>query len=346
MSFVARTAIIALAIGCTSATDRAPVAESTPPARHDSLAPVVAPAITPAIAPVAAATNGGPTEVHAGPIPDVVRIGCDSAAAMVHDALAIAATRADGSYADSFQGTTRVGCRVSGDGSFKALNNRDPVGVLAEAFAQRGWYPDVRFVADGPDGSVVAVRRRDMLCIVSGSWDGGDDSEPATVAPKPEEDHRYGIIVECAEDVLSNAAAGVPDSLWSVARRAGLDSIYAISPRLTSRPYFTGDFDGDGVVDAAVLVEHRVSGKLGIAVVRRGAGLVNVLAAGSRGPGPDDLDGLIGLEPFRKDVTIDLTIGDRPHNRLLADALWVKRESAAGFYLWAGNGFIYEPHDR
>jgi hypothetical protein len=39
---------------------------------------------------------------------------------------------------------------------------------------------------------------------------------------------------------------------------------------MQSPPYITGDFDGDGVMDAAVLVERRTTGKLGVAVVHRG----------------------------------------------------------------------------
>lgn len=77
-------------------------------------------------------------------------------------------------------------------------------------------------------------------------------------APTPEEDI-YRIVVECTRDVASNSNGDVPDSIWGIAARAGIDSVYAISLSLQSPPYTTGDFDGDGVSDAAVLVEHRIT---------------------------------------------------------------------------------------
>src|SRR3954465_3251394 len=101
----------------------------------------------------------------------------------------------------------------------------------------------------------MGLRRLDQLCLVVGRWDGGDDSD-TTSAPPTEEENRFETIVECARDVASNKDAGVPDSIWSIASAAGLDSVYAISLRLQSPPYLDGDFDGDGVSDAAVLVEH------------------------------------------------------------------------------------------
>src|SRR5881396_2810676 len=53
--------------------------------------------------------------------------------------------------------------------------------------------------------------------------------------------------------------------------------------------YQRGDFDGDGQVDVAVLVRHKVTGKVGIAFVHRGTRAVHVVGAGTPlGNGGDD----------------------------------------------------------
>jgi hypothetical protein len=183
-----------------------------------------------------------------------------------------------------------------------------------------------------------------MLCLVTGSWEGGDDDDTVTRAPTPAEDI-YRIVVECARDVSSNAEADVPDSIWSVAAQAGLDSVYAISMSMQAPPYITGDFDGDGVRDAAVLVERRATGKLGIAVINRITRKVTVLAAGSGSAGPDDLDGLKEWDWYFKGTTPTIVNPYRPNASLIGDALWIARnDSTGGFYIWTGSSFTYEPH--
>jgi hypothetical protein len=190
------------------------------------------------------------------------------------------------------------------------------------------------------------MRRRDNLCLVTGSWDGGDDSDTVPRAPTPEQDI-YRIVVECAHDVPRNSDADVPDSIWSIAATAGIDSAYAISMSMQSPPYIAGDFDGDRVQDAAVLVEQRATGKLGFVIVQRGARKATVLAAGSGSAGPDDLDGLSEWDVFHKGSTPTLVSPPRPNATLVGDALCVARsDSTSGFYIWNGTAFTYEPHRK
>jgi hypothetical protein len=278
-----------------------------------------------------------------------VRTTCDSATIIVRAALALEIRREDGRYFDSFSGKPRIGCRLTGQGSFSTLrDSAGPVDLVGEAFGRHGWRSDLRYGADGPDGSDIGLRRRDMLCLVAGRWNGGDD-EAVDSPPRPptEAENRFDAIVECARDVASNQDTGVPDSIWHIASSAGLDSVYAISLQLQSPPYLDGDFDGDGVSDAAVLIEHRATGKVGIAVVRRGTRQVTILGAGSAADGPDDLSWIGNWDVFRKGSTLHLTIRDRPSAQLIADALWVgKRDSVSGFYLWNGSRYGWESHDR
>jgi hypothetical protein len=284
--------------------------------------------------------------VQPAELPTTLHATCDSAIVIARKALALDIRREEGRYFDSFGDTPRIGCRLTGQGSFRALpNSSEPVGLLSEAFKQHGWKPDLRFSADGPDGSDVGMRRRDMLCLVIGRWNGGDDTEDTVPRPPTEEENRFDAIVECARDVTSNQDTGVPDSLWRIGSSAGLDSVYAISLHLQAPPYLSGDFDGDGVGDAAVLIEHRATGKVGIAVVHGGTRRVTILGAGGTADGPDDLSWIDRWDVFRKEARFHSTIDGRPNARLIADALWVgKRDSASAFYVWTGSRYRWEPH--
>jgi len=284
------------------------------------------------------------SRVHAGAIPDAVRPICDSAEAITVQALALAIHREEGNFLDTSRETPRAGCRLTVTGSFKTLRNEaGPVAALQESFARHRWRQDLRHGADGPDGSAIGMRFRDKLCLVAGRWNGADDSD--TSSNRANQDQSYQGTIECAHDVATNKDAGVPDSIWSIASRAGLDSIYAISLSLQYPPYLEGDFDGDGVNDAAVLIEQRSTGKIGVAIVRRGMRQVTVLGAGRSGAGPDDIAWLDAWDVFRKGATLHLTIHDRPREQLIADALWVgRRDFMSAFYVWTPGGFVYEAH--
>ena len=319
-------------LGCTERPTHRPPADSTVPAAPTDSFP---------------ASSSANDLVRPGVLPTIVSATCDSALTLVHEALALDVRREDGDFSDSFKGARRLGCRLTAEGSFATLKDpTGPVEAVEKAFTRRGWKGDLRYMADGPNGSDIGLRRFDQLCLVLGQWDGGDDSEEAP-APPTEADNRYRAIVECARDVASNTDAGVPDSIWRIASAAGLDSVYAISLRLQYPPYLDGDFDADGVSDGAVLVENRKTGKTGVAIVRRGAGRVTILAAGSGSAGPDDLSWIDRWDVFRNGTTYNLTIGDRPGIQLGADALWVGRQdSASAFYVWTGANYVWEFHSR
>lgn len=276
-----------------------------------------------------------------GPIPPEVATMCDSAAAIVRATLRLELKRQDGSFGDSFQGERRTGCRMTAEGSFKALGNVGPVDTLRSEFVGRRWSADYRHDADGPDGSDFGVRWRETLCLVGGHWDGGDDSDTTTQAPTPEQD-RYGITIECAHDVASNHDGHVPEEIWDLAARAGFDSVYAISFR-SGNPYVEGDFDGDGVQDAAVVVERRATGKVGIVFIHRGAKKLMVVGAGSDSTaGSDDLAWMQEWEHWAKGITFDTVVPVVPTVQLMGDALWVGGADFGGFLYWTGQRYGFE----
>ena len=66
-----------------------------------------------------------------------------------------------------------------------ALVTRDStsclLGEMERALALRGWSMHHGYTADGPDGSALGFVKSRFLCVVEGSWDGGDDSDPTYV---------------------------------------------------------------------------------------------------------------------------------------------------------------------
>ena len=190
------------------------------------------------------------------------------------------------------------------------------------------------------------MRERELLCLLMTRGNGDDDTDTTSVrAANPDS---TDVIVECARDVSSNGDGSVPDSLWRIARERGLDSLYAIDFRVQYPPYLDGDFDGDGVPDAAVLVTQRSTGKLGVAFVLRGRGRVVLVGAGNAlGGTPDDFSGVDRWDSFRKGSTRNLSIPDVPREALAADAVWIaKRDSTSGFVVWTGTGYRWEPSSK
>jgi hypothetical protein len=65
------------------------------------------------------------------------------------------------------------------------VSREAPLGDVFTRARAAGWTErDKLLMADGPDGSVLAVSRGNVACVVSGSWDGDDDSD-STYVPAP-----------------------------------------------------------------------------------------------------------------------------------------------------------------
>lgn len=280
------------------------------------------------------------------PVPAQVATACDTVEVAMQSTFG-PTHRVDGAYTDSFGGTRRLGCRLTARLAASLDNNDlDRHARFESLLETRRWAQDLRFSADGPDGSDIGMRERDVLCLVMMRGNGDDDTDTTSVRTVATDS--TDVIVECARDVSSNTESGVPDSLWRIAREQGLDSVYAIDFRVQFPPYLDGDFDGDGVADAAVLVARRSTGKLGVAFVLRGRGRVVLVGAGTSLEGAsDDFSGVTRWDSFRKGSMRNLAIPDVPGEPLTADAVWLsRRDSTSGFVVWTGTGYRWEASSR
>jgi len=74
----------------------------------------------------------------------------------------------------------RQGCMVFASDSIGTV----PVDSVMGALEDLGWVRDLQLVADGADGTMQGIRRDDLLCVLVGEWDGGDDADSSYV-PSP-----------------------------------------------------------------------------------------------------------------------------------------------------------------
>jgi hypothetical protein len=126
---------------------------------------------------------------------------------------------------------------------------------------------------------------------------------------------------------------------WALDRLAEgkLASGYRVSTALNPF-YLSGDLDGDGREDVAILVRQIASGKLGIAVLRAGSTAAEVLGAGVEvGNGGDDFG---WMDFWRVEPKGSVEKGGEGSAPRAADALLVgKTESASALLVWDGKRF-------
>ncbi len=147
-----------------------------------------------------------------------------------------------------------------------------------------------------------------------------------------------------AQSPAANAAAQHHDIPESVQRAMGNSSLvknYDLSLHMDPF-YLSGDFNGDGKIDVAVLVKQRSTGKLGIAIVHGESDKITVLGAGTAiGNGGDDFAWMDTWQVYSKSAAAqqrDKT--HAPHVR--GDALLVgKNEAASALIYWNGKRYVW-----
>jgi hypothetical protein len=124
---------------------------------------------------------------------------CDTIAGILQSVSGSTMERYYDQFEDHIANKTRSGCLVKIKGTWSAITDDiHPPNVLypnskGPLLKQDGWQLDNRYGADGKDGTSFAIRNDDIICLVSGKWDGGDDSDPDYV-PGDE----YEMLVGCA----------------------------------------------------------------------------------------------------------------------------------------------------
>jgi hypothetical protein len=124
---------------------------------------------------------------------------CKAIERIMAERLAVGIKRADSvTYENEFVRARRTGCELIARGTFNVTStdstgSRDIGGSLADGLSGAGWVDIPRYTADGPDGSIFGMRSRETVCIIRGSWDGGDDSD-STYVPSPE----WEFVAHCA----------------------------------------------------------------------------------------------------------------------------------------------------
>jgi hypothetical protein len=105
-------------------------------------------------------------------------------------------------------------------------------------------------------------------------------------------------------------------------------------------PFFlSGDFNGDGKTDVAVLVKQRSTGKLGIAIIHGATDKVQILGAGvSIGNGGDDFEWMDTWDVRSKNDLVTSASAPKFHG----DALLVgKSEAASALIYWNGKRYVW-----
>jgi hypothetical protein len=136
-------------------------------------------------------------------------------------------------------------------------------------------------------------------------------------------------------------SAAIPESATRLFKTTGLDRQYEFSSHLKPS-YLSGDFDGDGKPDIAILVKQKSSGKIGIAVCHSSINKVLFIGAGSKlGNGGDKFDWM-DIWNVTPKATAAKKVGKATAALLKGDALHVeKSESASALIYWNGRRYVW-----
>jgi hypothetical protein len=133
----------------------------------------------------------------------------------------------------------------------------------------------------------------------------------------------------------------VPDAVKKALTNGSTGKQYDLSFRV--KPSFlSGDFNGDGKTDTAVLVKERSTGKIGIAIFDGRTGKMTILGAGiGIGNGGDNFEWMDSWQVYSKTRAAHAS-GETSVPRLRGDALLVeKSEAASALIYWNGKRYVW-----
>ncbi|MEK6285427.1 MAG: hypothetical protein AABO57_06780 [Acidobacteriota bacterium] len=133
----------------------------------------------------------------------------------------------------------------------------------------------------------------------------------------------------------------IPESVTRLFKATGLDRQYDFSSHLKPS-YLRGDFDGDGKPDVAILVKHKTSRKVGIAVCHSSTNKILLIGAGTTvGNGGDNFDWM-DIWNVTPKASAAKKVGKARAALLKGDALHVeKSESASALIYWNGRKYVW-----
>jgi hypothetical protein len=139
----------------------------------------------------------------------------------------------------------------------------------------------------------------------------------------------------------SAQTSAIPESATRLFKTTGLDRQYEFSSHLKPS-HLSGDFDGDGKPDIAILVKQKSSGKFGIAVCHSSTNKVLFIGAGTKvGNGGDNFDWMDIWNVIPR-ATAAKRVGKATAALLKGDALHVeKSESASALIYWNGKRYVW-----
>ncbi len=142
------------------------------------------------------------------------------------------------------------------------------------------------------------------------------------------------------EDIDFVMAASLPPAVSEALRNNPKTMNYKISTRVN--PYYLqGDFNGDGKVDTALLIEEKSSGKAGIAFVLGKKKIAIVGAGKATGNGGDNFDWMDAWYVYEKGK-VHMGADENAPPTLKGDGiLAMKAESASSLIYWNGSGFAW-----
>ncbi|HSF22632.1 MAG TPA: hypothetical protein VLE20_00265 [Blastocatellia bacterium] len=139
----------------------------------------------------------------------------------------------------------------------------------------------------------------------------------------------------------AGAQTAIPESATKLFKTTGLDRQYEFSSHLNPF-YLSGDFDGDGKPDIAILVKQKSSGKIGVAVCHSSTNKVLFIGAGTEvGNGGDNFDWMDTWSVTSKATAVK-KVKKATAALLKGDALHVeKSESASALIHWNGRRYVW-----
>src|SRR5437667_121760 len=132
----------------------------------------------------------------------------------------------------------------------------------------------------------------------------------------------------------------IPEAIQRAITNGLLGKQYELS--FNMKPfYLSGDFNGDGKADIAVLIKRRSTGKFGIAIINGATDKLTVVGAGNAiGNGGDDFEWMDTWQVYSKARAIREADRSVPHLR--SDALLVgKSEAASALIYWNGKRYVW-----